>query len=72
MPELPDLIVYIEALRQHIAGRRLDRVLLSSPFVLRSVDPPLESIFGTVVGAIERIGKRIVLAFAGATGSTPS
>ena len=72
MPELPDLIVYIEALRQHIAGRRLDRVLLLSPFVLRSVDPPLESIFGTVVGSIDRIGKRIVLAFADATASTSS
>jgi formamidopyrimidine-DNA glycosylase len=67
LPELPDLIVYIEALRRHVVGRRLDRVLLSSPFVLRSVDPPLESIFGTVVTAIDRIGKRLVLAFAGAT-----
>ena len=63
MPELPDLIVYIEALRRHIAGRRLERVRVLSPFVLRSVDPPLESIFGTVVGAIDRMGKRIVLAF---------
>ena len=69
MPELPDLVVYIEALRRHIAGRRLDRVLLLSPFVLRSVDPPLESIFGNVVTAIERIGKRLVLAFADATSS---
>ena len=66
MPELPDLVVYIEALQRHIVGRRLDRVLLLSPFVLRSVDPPLESIVGTVVTAIDRIGKRIVLAFADA------
>ncbi len=66
LPELPDLVVYIEALQRHIVGRRLDRVLLLSPFVLRSVDPPLESIFGTVVTAIDRIGKRIVLAFADA------
>ena len=56
MPELPDLIVYIEALRRHVVGRRLDRVVLLSPFVLRSVDPPLESIFGSVVTAIDRIG----------------
>ena len=63
MPELPDLVVYIEALRRHILGRRLDRIEVLSPFVLRSVDPPLESIFGTLVGAIDRIGKRIVFAF---------
>jgi formamidopyrimidine-DNA glycosylase len=63
LPELPDLVVYIEALRRHILGRRLDRIQVLSPFVLRSVDPPLESIFGTLVGAIDRIGKRIVFAF---------
>lgn len=68
MPELPDLVAYIEALRRHIVGRRLDRLLLSSPFVLRSVDPPLESIFGSVATAIDRIGKRLVLTFAGGTG----
>jgi formamidopyrimidine-DNA glycosylase len=63
LPELPDLVVYIEALRRHILGRRLDRIQVLSPFVLRSVDPPLESIFGSLVGAIDRIGKRIVFAF---------
>jgi formamidopyrimidine-DNA glycosylase len=63
LPELPDLVVYIEALRRHILGRRLDRVQVLSPFVLRSVDPPIESIFGTLVAAIDRIGKRIVFAF---------
>jgi formamidopyrimidine-DNA glycosylase len=63
LPELPDLVVYIEALRRHILGRRLDRIQLLSPFVLRSVDPPLESIFGSLVAAIDRIGKRIVFAF---------
>jgi formamidopyrimidine-DNA glycosylase len=63
LPELPDLVVYIEALRRHILGRRLDRIQVLSPFVLRSVDPPLESVFGTLVGAIDRIGKRIVFAF---------
>jgi formamidopyrimidine-DNA glycosylase len=63
LPELPDLVVYIEALRRHILGRRLDRIQVLSPFVLRSVDPPIESIFGTLVSAIDRIGKRIVFAF---------
>jgi formamidopyrimidine-DNA glycosylase len=63
LPELPDLVVYIEALRRHVLGRRLDRIQVLSPFVLRSVDPPIESIFGTPVAAIDRIGKRIVFAF---------
>ncbi len=63
MPELPDLVVYIEALRRHLVERRLDRVLLLSPFVLRSVEPPIESVFGTAVQTVERIGKRIVIGF---------
>jgi formamidopyrimidine-DNA glycosylase len=63
LPELPDIVVYIEALRRHLLGQRLDRIVVSSPFVLRSVEPPLESIFGSPVGAIDRIGKRIVFAF---------
>ena len=41
MPELPDVVVYIEALERRIGGARLERVRLLSPFVLRSVDPPL-------------------------------
>ena len=61
MPELPDLIVYLDALRAHVVGHRLDRVLVPRPFVLRSVDPPLESVFGAIVGSVDRIGKRLVL-----------
>jgi formamidopyrimidine-DNA glycosylase len=63
VPELPDLVVYIEALRERLIGTRLDRVLLVSPFVLRSVEPPIDSIQGGIVRAVERVGKRIVLAF---------
>jgi len=63
VPELPDLIVYLDALRAHVAGRRLDRVLVPRPFVLRSVDPPLESIFGAAARTIDRVGKRLVLGF---------
>jgi len=63
VPELPDLTVYIDALRRHIVSRRLERVLLVSPFVLRSVDPPLDRVFGLNVGGIERVGKRLVFAF---------
>ena len=63
VPELPDVSVYIEALTERIAGRRLDRVVLRSPFVLRSVDPPIESVYGSIIRSIRRVGKRIVLVF---------
>ena len=63
MPELPDVVVYVEALRQHIAGQRLARLHLLSPFVLRSVDPPIDAITGETVTGIRRVGKRIVLEF---------
>jgi formamidopyrimidine-DNA glycosylase len=63
LPELPDVVVYLDALTRHIVGQRLERIHLLSPFVLRSVDPPIESIHGKIVGGVRRIGKRIVLAF---------
>ena len=63
MPELPDVVVYLEALSRHIAGRRLERLNLLSPFVLRSVDPPVASVHGQTVRGVRRIGKRIVLVF---------
>ena len=46
MPELPDIVIYIEALESRIAGLSLERVRLPSPFVLRSVDPPIEEANG--------------------------
>jgi formamidopyrimidine-DNA glycosylase len=64
MPELPDVVVYLEALDRHVAGKRLERVTLFSPFVLRSVDPSIDTISGRTVQTTRRIGKRIVLAFA--------
>ena len=63
MPELPDLIVYIEALERFVVGHRLERVQLLSPFVLRSVDPPIDAVFGRTVRGVERIGKRLAFAF---------
>ena len=63
MPELPDVVVYLEALTRHIVGRRLQRLNLLSPFVLRSVDPPVASVQGQIVRGVRRIGKRIVLIF---------
>jgi formamidopyrimidine-DNA glycosylase len=63
LPELPDVVVYVEALTRHVLGRRLERLNLLSPFVLRSVDPPVEAIVQKTVGSVRRIGKRIVLGF---------
>jgi formamidopyrimidine-DNA glycosylase len=71
MPELPDVTVYIEALTSHVVGRRLERVRLSSPFVLRSVDPPLETLSGATVQYVSRVGKRIVLGFGAPDDDTP-
>jgi formamidopyrimidine-DNA glycosylase len=60
MPELPDVELYLSALRAHIGGRPLERIRLATPFLLRSVQPPLESVEGRVVVGFRRIGKRIV------------
>ena len=56
MPELPDVVLYIEALKARIVGQRLEQLQLLSPFVLRSVDPPIESITGLTVRDILRSG----------------
>jgi formamidopyrimidine-DNA glycosylase len=60
VPELPDIELYLSALSARIAGRVLERVRLATPFLLRSVDPPLEWVHDRRVLAVERIGKRIV------------
>ena len=62
MPELPDVELYIESLRARIAGRRLERVRLASPFVLRTAVPPLAAAEGKRVSGLQRVGKRIVIA----------
>ena len=56
-------MVYLEALQRHVVGQRLDRLKLLSPFVLRSVDPPIDSINGRTIAGVRRIGKRIVFEF---------
>jgi formamidopyrimidine-DNA glycosylase len=62
MPELPDVVVYIEALERRIFGQTLQRIHLASPFLLRSVDPPLSEAQGKKVLGLRRLGKRIVYA----------
>ena len=65
MPELPDVVLYIEALERRILGRRLTGIRLLSPFVLRSVEPPIGVLHGRRVLHLRRMGKRIVLGFEG-------
>ena len=62
LPELPDITVYLDALERHIVGRRLTNIRVASPFLLRSVDPPLSSVDGKMVSDVDRRGKRIVMA----------
>ena len=65
MPELPDIAAYIRALETRIVGKTLERVRLSSPFLLRTVEPPLSSAEGRVVERLRRIGKRIAIGVEG-------
>jgi formamidopyrimidine-DNA glycosylase len=65
VPELPDIVAYLAALESRIVGRRLEAVRVASPFLLRSVDPPLRDASGKKVLGVDRIGKRIVLELEG-------
>jgi len=61
MPELPDVVVYIEALEQRIRGRKLERVLVGGPSLLRTADPPLSAAQGRTITELRRLGKRIAI-----------
>lgn len=65
MPELPDVTIYIETIAPRVVGQPLEAIRLASPFVLRSVDPPLAEVAGRTVAGVHRIGKRIVFALEG-------
>ena len=65
MPELPDITVYIEALERRLHGARLDSTRISHPFLLRTFDPPISSLYGRRVVGFRRLGKRIVIGFEG-------
>ena len=60
MPELPDVVVYIERLEAFVGGERLERLRVASPSVLRTFDPPVSEVEGRTVEGFHRIGKRIV------------
>ncbi len=65
MPELPDIAAYISALEPRIVGQPLEQVRIASPFLLRSVQPPVSAVEGQVVRELRRIGKRIAFGFDG-------
>ena len=65
MPELPDIVVYIEALEQRILDQKLERVQIASPFLLRTAVPPINTVEGKKVVQLRRLGKRICFGFEG-------
>ncbi len=65
MPELPDVTVYVEAIERRVAGRRLEEIRLTSPFVLRTALPPIAAAQGRRVAEVRRLGKRIVIELEG-------
>lgn len=65
MPELPDITVYLEHLQSRIVGQPLEKLAIAKPFVLRSFDPPVSEVEGSVVRGVRRMGKRIVLVMDG-------
>lgn len=66
MPELPEVDAYVAGVEAHVAGQRLQAVRLASPFLLRTVEPPLDAAVGRVLTAARRVGKRVALEFEGA------
>jgi formamidopyrimidine-DNA glycosylase len=65
MPELPDIAAYISALEPRLVGKKLEQVRIASPFLLRTVQPPLASAEGRPVRELRRIGKRIATGLEG-------
>jgi formamidopyrimidine-DNA glycosylase len=65
MPELPDITVYVEALRKRLVGRKLLGVRVRSPFLVRTFDPPLDAAVGKEILEVRRLGKRIAVGFEG-------
>ncbi|QDT64300.1 Fpg/Nei family DNA glycosylase [Calycomorphotria hydatis] len=63
MPELPDITIYVEALERFIVGEQLEQIRVRSPFLVRTVEPPIEQFAGLKVTQLQRIGKRIAIGF---------
>ncbi len=65
MPELPDIAAYLHALEPRILNQLLERIRLASPFLLRTIEPPLSEIQGRAVRELRRVGKRIAIGLEG-------
>lgn len=65
MPELPDITVYVEALRERILGAKLESTRITHPFLLRTIEPPLSALQGRRVVELRRVGKRVAIGFEG-------
>jgi formamidopyrimidine-DNA glycosylase len=63
LPELPDILIYIEHLQKLLLDQKLENIRINNPFLLRTAEPPLTSLFGQTINGIERLGKRIVFVF---------
>jgi formamidopyrimidine-DNA glycosylase len=63
MPELPDVALYVAALRDRLIGHRISHVIIKSPFLLRSANPPLDATYGAIVREVRRVGKQIAIGF---------
>jgi formamidopyrimidine-DNA glycosylase len=63
MPELPDIVVYLECLESRVLGQPLGRARVVSPFLVRTFEPPLKAVEGKPVRGLRRLGKRLVFAF---------
>jgi formamidopyrimidine-DNA glycosylase len=65
VPELPDITVYVEAVAARVLGQTVEEIRLLTPFLLRTVDPPLADLVGRRVVAVDRLGKRVIFAVDG-------
>ncbi len=63
MPELPDITIFLEALEKRTKGRKLEKVRLNHPFLLKTVEPPIAAVEGKIVRQLRRVGKRIAFGF---------
>lgn len=63
MPELPDIDVYVDVLESKLSTHKLETIRLGNPFLLRSVEPPLDASFGQKLADVRRVGKRVALGF---------
>ena len=61
MPELPDILLYLHALQPRLVGHVVEKVRLTTPFLLRSIDPPLSAVEGRRIVGLQRLGKRVVM-----------